>query len=59
MAGILVAIGGSIPEIIYATLALKGLSFLQNNEAIIRILNLLIIMIIASLFCRNDKQLSE
>ncbi|WP_435353997.1 LysE family translocator [Emticicia sp. SJ17W-69] len=44
-AGILVAIGGSIPEIIYSSLALKGLFFLQNNQSIIEFLNFLIIPI--------------
>ncbi|WP_238804036.1 LysE family translocator [Emticicia aquatica] len=42
-AGILVAIGGSIPEFIYSFLALKGLFFLQNNQLIINVLNWLII----------------
>ncbi len=44
-AGILVAIGGSIPEIIYSSLALKGLFFFQDKQSIIEILNLLIIPI--------------
>ncbi len=58
-AGILVAIGGSIPEIIYATLALKGLSFLQNNEAIIKILNLLIIPVFLIIGLLNIFQKSK
>ena len=41
--GILVAVGGSIPEIIYSALALKGLSFIENNQSILDILNLLVI----------------
>lgn len=42
-AGMLVAIGGSIPEFIYSFLALKGLFFIQENQAIIDFINLLII----------------
>ncbi len=42
-AGILVAIGGSIPEFIYSFLALKGLFFLQKNQAILDLLNFIII----------------
>ncbi len=42
-AGILVAIGGSIPEFIYSFLALKGLYFVQKNQFILDILNFTII----------------
>ena len=44
-AGILVAIGGSIPEFIYSFLALKGLFFVQKNQFIFEILNLSVIPI--------------
>ncbi len=44
-AGILVAIGGSIPEFIYSFLALKGLFFVQKNQFILEILNLSVIPI--------------
>ena len=42
-AGILVAVGGSIPEFIYSFLALKGLFFVQKNQFILDILNFTII----------------
>lgn len=44
-AGVLVAIGGSIPEFIYSFLALKGLFFMQKNQFILEILNFLVIPI--------------
>jgi threonine/homoserine/homoserine lactone efflux protein len=42
-AGILVAIGGCIPEFIYSFLALNGLHFIENNKQLLDFLNLLII----------------
>jgi threonine/homoserine/homoserine lactone efflux protein len=51
-AGILVAVGGSIPEFIYSFMALKGLFFIQKNQKIIDSMNLLIIpvFIVVGLF---------
>ncbi len=40
---ILVAIGGSLPEIFYAVLALQGNNFLQKHQSWIRFLEILII----------------
>ncbi|MBA4849268.1 LysE family translocator [Emticicia sp. BO119] len=42
-AGVSVAIGGSIPEIIYSALALEGLLFIQQNQSFLDKLNLLMI----------------
>jgi len=44
-AGILVAIGGSIPEFIYSFIALKGVFFLKDNQFLLSWLNWLIIPI--------------
>jgi threonine/homoserine/homoserine lactone efflux protein len=41
--GILVALGGSIPELIYAFLALKCVVFIQENQFLVSWLNLLTI----------------
>ena len=48
-AGILVAIGGSIPEFIYSFVALKGFFFLQQNPSVIAALNVSIIPIFLTL----------
>ncbi|RYU91838.1 LysE family translocator [Emticicia agri] len=42
-AGVSVAIGGSLPEIIYSALALEGLLFIQQNQSLLDTLNLLMI----------------
>lgn len=42
-AGLLVAVGGCLPEIVYATLALEGLLFVQNNEVFFRIIDILVV----------------
>lgn len=52
-AGILVAIGGSIPEFIYSFLALKGLFFVQKNQFILEILNLSVIPIFLAMGLSN------
>lgn len=44
-AGILVSIGGSLPEMFYAILALEGNQFLQKHQNFIQILEILIIPI--------------
>lgn len=63
-AGILVAIGGSIPEFIYSFLALKGLIFVEKNQAILEVLNFLIIPIflmmgLSNLFQKEVKTLEN
>jgi threonine/homoserine/homoserine lactone efflux protein len=57
-AGILVAIGGSIPEFIYSFLALRGLFFIQKNQATLDFLNILIIpvFIVIGLFYLFNKE---
>jgi threonine/homoserine/homoserine lactone efflux protein len=59
-AGILVAIGGSIPEFIYSFFALKGLFFVQKNQFILDVFNLSIIPIflvmgLSNLFPKEKK----
>jgi threonine/homoserine/homoserine lactone efflux protein len=63
-AGILVAIGGSIPEFIYSFLALKGLIFVEKNQAILEVLNFLIIPVflvmgLSNLFQKEVKTLEN
>lgn len=53
LAGILVALGGSIPEFIFSFIALKSLLFLQYNQSIIDWLNLLIIPVFSLLGLYN------
>jgi len=48
-AGLMVAIGGCLPEIIYATLALEGLAFIQQNQSWLDILNILMIPIFGTI----------
>lgn len=59
--GIWVAIGGSIPEFIYAFFALEGLLYLQENQPVLDALNISIIPIFLILgiiyFFQKDQEL--
>ncbi len=56
-AGILVAVGGCLPEILYSALALEGLLFIRQNQSLLNTLNLLMIpvFLIMAIVCFFQK----